>query len=59
MFGEVAADFDDPCGLFAVSRQGTPPVCVVQLLCACILIGCRNLTNKTTELNYFFSAETI
>ena len=49
--GEVAADFDDLCVLVAVSSSRTPPVCVVQLLCACILIGRRNLTNKTTELN--------
>ena len=38
--------------VFSLSpRQGTPPVCVVQLLCACILIECRNLTNEMAELN--------
>ena len=46
MFGEVASDFDDPCVLFAVSSSRDSS----SLCCACILIGCRNLTNKTTEL---------
>ena len=41
--------------VFSLSpRHGTPPACIVQLLCACILIGSRNSTNKTTELNCFF-----